>query len=95
MQNKPNLQNAQINISFNLTKDYDNKSGLWTMQKQTQTKPNKPEANLPHKGAQIPTQAAYFDTPGPAGRPPIGRELPIFSSFAAFVWQTCTLAEAD
>ena len=39
MQNKPNLQNTQINISLVLTKDYDDEQGLGIIKKQTQSNP--------------------------------------------------------
>ena len=39
MQNKPNLLNAQMNVSSVLTKDYENKPCLRTPGKQTQTNP--------------------------------------------------------
>ncbi len=39
MQNKPNLLNAQMNVSSVLMGVYENKSGLLTMENQTQTNP--------------------------------------------------------
>jgi len=42
MQNKPNFRKAKMNLNLYMTKDYENKSGLLTMAKQTQTNPIKP-----------------------------------------------------
>jgi hypothetical protein len=39
MQNKANLLDTQMNVSYCLTKYYENKSGLLTMEKQTQSNP--------------------------------------------------------
>ena len=39
MQNKPNFQDAQMNVRPYLTKRYENKPPLLAMAKQTQTKP--------------------------------------------------------
>ena len=39
MQNKANFRNNKMNITLYITNDYENKSGLLTMAKQTQTKP--------------------------------------------------------
>jgi len=39
MQNKANLLDTQMNVSYCFNKEYENKSGLLTMEKQTQSKP--------------------------------------------------------
>jgi hypothetical protein len=39
----PISEKPKMNLNHSITKDYENKSGLLTMEKQTQTKPN-------HKG---------------------------------------------
>jgi hypothetical protein len=55
MQNKPNLLDTQMNVTIVLTKHYEQITMNNEPKKQTQTKPNKLEANLPPKGAEIPT----------------------------------------
>jgi hypothetical protein len=55
MQNKANLLDTQMNVSSVTTKEYENKSGLLTMEKQTQSNPNKLGANLPLRGRRSPT----------------------------------------
>ncbi len=49
MQNKPNLLDAQMNISSVLTKDYENKPRLTAPGKQTQSNPIPPPPFLPPK----------------------------------------------
>jgi hypothetical protein len=50
MQNKPNLLNAQINVSSVFTKDYQKRSSPRTLQKQSQSNPIQTRS-----AAQIPT----------------------------------------
>jgi hypothetical protein len=51
MQNKANFQKAKMKLNHYTTNDYKNNSPPLTMENQTQSKPNKLEANL----AEIPT----------------------------------------
>jgi len=39
MQNKPNFQKTKMKLNLYSTKDYENKSGLLKMEKQTQSNP--------------------------------------------------------
>ncbi len=58
MQNKPNLLNAQMNVSYCLTKHYENKRLCRRGEKQTQSNPNKAKqtrSEFTPKGAEIPT----------------------------------------
>ena len=42
MQNKPNFREAQMNVSFFITKDYENKSNSTLGENKPNSKPNKP-----------------------------------------------------
>jgi len=52
MQNKPNLLDAQMNVSSVLTKDYENKSNWKLGENKANTKPIKP--NTKPKQTQFP-----------------------------------------
>ncbi len=61
MQNKPNLLDAQMNVSYLLTKHYENEPRLRTPPKQTQIKPNLVRHSLGEGGFKTGTYAPAFD----------------------------------
>jgi hypothetical protein len=56
MQNKANFKKAEMNVSYYLQKDYENKCIRRPMGKQTQTKP----ISLPTKWGKLCTRHAWW-----------------------------------
>ena len=51
MQNKPNFQKAKMNVSFLITRDYDNLPVFRAPKNKPNTKPNKPNFQRPKTNA--------------------------------------------
>jgi len=58
MQNKPNFQNAQINVNIVLTKDYAEKDTWWSGKNKPNSNPIQTQSN-PIKANKMPKQTQY------------------------------------